>query len=207
MRHHFRISGESIQGDLSKTLAKMDRETPDRFYAFLAMMARCDSTVRVKALKSGYSLIVGEHAYKRLRQRSILCRALFDERAAEIASNPIIQGEMSNHLVFFDGDGVAPVEEDGMDATAVVDVKSGLLYIFEMGWDYIILKTVMNLTTSGRNSDGSIRVYRSNAIIKLCENGYIEFNEEKIPEAKRETEDEYIGRLGKKNKCLNARIP
>jgi len=197
MRHDFRVSGESVQGDLSKILAKMDQESPDRFHASLASMARCDSSIKVNALESGYALIVGEHAYKRLRQRSILCRALFDERVAEIASNPIIQGEMSNHLVFFDGNDVAPVEEDGTDATAVVDMKSRLLYVFEMGWDYIILKTVMDLATSGRNADGSIRVYKSNAVIKLCENGFIEFNEGKIPEARRETEEEYISRQGK----------
>lgn len=197
MRQGFHITGESVQGCLSKILAKMDRESPDRFHAFLAMMARCDNTVRVQALKSGYSLIVGEHAYKRLNQRSILCRALFDERVAEIANNPIIQGEMSNHLVFFDGDNVAPVEADGVDATAVVDMKSRLLYVFEMGWDYIVLKTVMDLATSGRNVDGSIRVYKNNAVIKLYADGFIEFDEGKISEARRETEEEYINRKAK----------
>ena len=197
MWQKFHIIGESIQGDLSKILAKMDQESPEKFHTFLAMMARCDNTVRVQALKSGYSLIVGEHAYRRLKQRSILCRALFDERVAEIANNPIVQGEMSNHLVYFEGDDVAPVEEDGIDSTAVVDIKSGLLYVFEMGWDYIILKTVMDLATSGKNLDGSLRVYRSNAVIKLYANGFIEFDEKKIPEARRETEDEYISRQGK----------
>lgn len=184
MWQKFHIIGESIQGDLSKILAKMDQESPEKFHTFLAMMARCDNTVRVQALKSGYSLIVGEHAYRRLKQRSILCRALFDERVAEIANNPIVQGEMSNHLVYFEGDDVAPVEEDGIDSTAVVDIKSGLLYVFEMGWDYTILKTVMDLATSGKNVDGSLRVYRSTALIKLYANGFIEFDEEKIPEAR-----------------------
>ena len=197
MWQKFHIIGESIQGDLSKILAKMDQESPEKFHTFLAMMARCDNTVRVQALKSGYSLIVGEHAYRRLKQRSFLCRALFDERVAEIANNPIVQGEMSNHLVYFEGDDVAPVEEDGIDSTAVVDIKSGLLYVFEMGWDYIILKTVMDLATSGKNVDGSLRVYRSTALIKLYANGFIEFDEEKIPEARCETEDEYISRQGK----------
>ncbi len=198
MRQGFHIIGESVQGDLSKTLAKMDQESPDKFHAFLAMMARCDNTVRVQALKSGYSLIVGEHAYKRLHQRSILCRALFDERVSEIANNPIVRGEMSNHLVFFDGGYVAPVEEDGIDATAVVDMKSRLLYVFEMGWDYIILKTVMDLATSGINADGSIRVYKNTAVIKLYENGFIEFDGGKISEVRHETEEEYINRLTKK---------
>ena len=99
MWQKFHIIGESIQGDLSKILAKMDQESPEKFHTFLAMMARCDNTVRVQALKSGYSLIVGEHAYRRLKQRSILCRALFDERVAEIANNPIVQGEIDRKSV------------------------------------------------------------------------------------------------------------
>ena len=55
----------------------------------------------------------------------------------------------------------------------------------------------MDLATSGKNLDGSLRVYRSNAVIKLYANGFIEFDEKKIPEARRETEDEYISRQGK----------
>jgi len=60
-------------------------------------------------------------------------------------------------LVYFEGDDVAPVEEDGIDSTAVVDIKSGLLYVFEMGWDYIILKTVMGLAPPRKKIFGKLK--------------------------------------------------
>lgn len=187
------IRGFETQNDIAKFLSRAeDQMTPKEFYNYVLTQQNCDpKNFYCAAISIGdmdYVFIVTEHPNKRILYRSIMSQAQMRLRSAEILRNPLIGASVTEHPVFLNDEG----QVEGV-STAVVDEQSGLIFIFQAGFSYVRLVTMWN------TKERTFYATPGSNVIKLRASGFVETNQENIPEVVVK-KDGYQPRKGQKYK-------
>lgn len=93
---------------------------------------------------NNWPVIVGEHALKRLHQRTYMRPDAIVSKAIEVLSMPLVGTEVIKHQVIWDDDQGQAVDfdGDGIMATVVEPEAESLALTFEAGANYISLLTI-----------------------------------------------------------------
>lgn len=176
------IKGFNNQGDLRKFLCiKESTLTSAQFFQALLKIQKEDPKYfccrAVTINNTQYAFVVGEHPYKRSGFRTFYSRKQILERCVELLENPFLGSAVTeNSICINDEQKCVAWNPDGTMATAIVDEETGLIFIFEAGFQYVRLVTLWN------SSDGVFFMWPGTKAIKLCANGFLENNLSNIPE-------------------------
>ncbi len=169
------FSGINLPLALARANAKSS--SPEAFAAELEDLVK-DSSENLSFTKLGDTFLVcGTHAKNRAAQRAGWRFDLLT-RVSELLANPELEEFVRDGFVLLSEDRktVTAASESGVTATAVVDEKTGLLYILQAGWDYIVVKTVLDFgpeSLCGRSTGGRAFIDRDTVIATVSEDGTV----------------------------------
>ena len=177
------IRGFNSQGDLRKYLCRLeDSLTKSKFFQKLLELQKEDPKYfYCRAITIGedkFAFVVGEHPDKRSGIRGNYNPRQIRERCVTLLENPFVGAAIIAHSICINDEGNEVVSWNDHDfmATAVVDEESGLIFIFEAGFQYVRLVTIWSVTS------GVFFMHPDTTAIKVSKNGFLENNLENIPE-------------------------
>lgn len=139
------------------------------FYNFLADTQKRDPrNIMLKCMKScdeDFAFILSQHVFKRAPSRSFLSNQRLQAMASALLGNSIIASIVRSHPVVWDADACKPIpfNDDGIMATAIVDVASGYIIVYEAGFSYVRVKTMWDISAGAFNMNGTTIAVRLNA--------------------------------------------
>lgn len=90
-----------------------------------------------------YLLVMGEHSFKRCRQRlGFMSKQEVQQYAIELLQLEEVKEAIQVYFVTWDEGKILAGDESGIDSVVVKDTKSQLTYCFVSGFNYILVKTV-----------------------------------------------------------------
>lgn len=181
-RNECHVRGENNQNDMEKFLTVNEDRSKNQadFFRFLTRYQADDSNnvslsfMNVSGLQ--YGLLVTEHPFKRASTRSALSKSQVCKTCLRLLSNGGIGARVIEHPVYLGGNGKAEFDEN-IGFTAIVDEETNLIYIFQAGFAWIRLVTIVNI-----NSDRPVFAYNDTQVLKLRADGFLVCNEADIPE-------------------------
>lgn len=174
------------------------------FVRKMVEVAELDHAVRLLAVDDETVLITSAHMGFRNSLRSDASRHHMEARIAELLDQIVIEA-LRRYPVMWDDSlqAVVPMEEDetgcGIIATAIIDEAKRMVYVLEIGWDYVYVVTVLDygFYHGCGNSDGVITMHRGTALIRIDENGFTHIDEGS-DYVRMETPEQEIRRMAKK---------
>lgn len=181
-RNECHVRGENNQNDMEKFLAVNEDRSKNQadFFRVLTRYQADDSNnvslsfMNVSGLQ--YGLLVTEHPFKRASTRSALSKSQVCKTCLRLLSNGGIGARVIEHPVYLGDNGKAEFDEN-IGFTAIVDEETNLIYIFQAGFAWIRLVTIVNI-----NSDRPVFAYNDTQVLKLRADGFLVCNEADIPE-------------------------
>ena len=176
------IKGFNNQGDLRKFLcAKENSLTSSQFFQYLLRLQKEDpqyfycSAINIGGTQ--FAFVVGEHPDKRSGFRTFYSRKQLRERCMELLENPFLGSAVTESPICIDdANKCVAWNPDGTMATAIVDEETGLIFIFEAGFQFVRFVTLWNI------SDGVFFMRKNTKAKKKKKNGFLESNFDNIPE-------------------------
>ena len=137
------VHGYNTQSDMARFLCRRERDLSfKQFRSSLLKTEALDpenfSVTDITLTERHYLFVSSEHAFKRMRIRGAFNRY-------ELLQNPLIIPYISNYHVSMDDDDRIVENEAGYRTIAVIDDKSGMVFIFQAGYQFVRLVSVWNL--------------------------------------------------------------
>ena len=144
------VHGYNTQSDMARFLCRRERDLSfKQFRSSLLKTEALDpenfSVTDITLTERHYLFVSSEHAFKRMRIRGAFNRYETLERCVELLQNPLIIPYISNYHVSMDDDDRIVENEAGYRTIAVIDDKSGMVFIFQAGYQFVRLVSVWNL--------------------------------------------------------------
>ena len=180
-----RIKGYDDQGDMALFLTRAEHDNTKRgFSTILCRAQQYDSRnfrIRAEVVQGEvFTLVVTTHAFKRGSSRCFWPAERVMDEAERVITNHLVAARVRSHGLILDEDTMKPTtfEGDGINGTAVFDQKTGVVFVFEAGMEYVRLKTLMMLYDSE-----CFRVNRADTdAMRLNTNGTVECDPTRIEE-------------------------
>lgn len=144
------VHGYNTQSDMARFLCRRERDLSfKQFRSSLLKTEALDpenfSVTDITLAEQHYLFVSSEHAFKRMRIRGAFNMYETLERCVELLQNPLIIPYISNYHVSMDDDDRIVENEAGYRTIAVIDDKSGMVFIFQAGYQFVRLVSVWNL--------------------------------------------------------------
>ena len=118
--------------------------------------------VSLAADAAPYLLIMGEHSFKRCRQRlGFMSKQEVQQYAIELLQIHEVKEAVQAYFVTWDEGKILAGDDSGIDSVVVKDTKSQLTYCFVSGFSYILVKTVWD------NLNGDFHTNARNYVITV----------------------------------------
>ena len=154
------------------------------FVRKMVEVAEMDHAVHLYAVDEETTLVTSAHMGFRNSLRGDGPRHQLEARIASLLNRVVVEA-LRRYPVMWDEEmqTVVPMEQDttgcGIIATAIIDEAKHMVYVLEIGWDYVYVVTVLDygLYFGCGNNDGVITMHRGTALIRIDENGFTHIDE------------------------------
>ena len=183
---HMRIDRHTYtSSNMTRFLAKCNSMHVGRDFARkMVEVAELDHGIHLYAIDDETTLVTSPHMGFRNSLRGEGPRQHLEARIASLLNQVVVEALRRYPVMWDEGmQAAVPMEEDetgcGIIATALIDEAKHMVYVLEIGWDYVYVVTVLDygLYLGCGNSDGVITMHRGTALIRIDENGFTHIDE------------------------------